>query len=69
MNVFKDIFFYIVVATVGLTILPDLSVYLPKPVSAIAIILLGGFLMGVKMYQTKQAYTDGKNGVVGSKYQ
>ena len=67
-KVFSDVFFYVVIATVMLSLLPALAVYLPPAVTAIAGILLGGVLTGIKMYQTKQAYAEGSRRLVGSRY-
>lgn len=67
-KLFSDVFFYITVATVAVATLPQLSGILPEVVIKVSVIVLGAVLLGIKMYQTKQAYNDGVNGVVGSKY-
>ena len=69
MPFYKDWFFYTLLVSVLIAIIPQLSSYLPKAVVDIVLVLLNGVALFIKQYQTREAYSDGKSGVVGSKYQ
>ena len=68
MKIFNDVFFWIVIATVTISTLPQLTGYIPEAVINVVTIVLGAVLIAIKMYQTKQAYKEGSMGIMGSKY-
>ena len=69
MRFYQDWFFYTLLVSVLISIIPQLSSYLPRSVVDIVLVLLNGAALFIKQYQVRQAYTDGKTNVVGSKYE
>jgi len=68
MSIFKDWHLYVVILTVAITTIPKLTMWLSHPVIDGVVIVLGAILVALNLYETKQAYVDGANKVVGSKY-
>jgi len=62
------LFWTVLVGALG-GVFTGLTGVLPTVVIKVALVLLAGATYFISNYQTREAYSDGKSGVVGSKYQ